>query len=62
MACREPVWLTRRWWCGLTPSHRTTETLSTKLVPFTVRVKAPCPANLLVGLRLVVVGSRGAGC
>ncbi len=28
------------WWCGPTPSHRTSERPSTKLVPFTVRVKA----------------------
>ena len=36
--------------------HFTTEPL-TKLVPFTVRVKAGCPAVLLVGERLVVVGT-----
>ncbi len=50
------MWPTRMWWSRADPFHRTTEMPSTKLVPFTVRVKAPSPANLLVGSMLVVVG------
>ena len=37
--------------------HFTTERPLTKFVPITVRVKAPCPAVLLVGERVVVVGT-----
>jgi hypothetical protein len=38
------------------PFHWTVE-LEMKLVPFTVRVKAPSPAKRLVGEMLVVVGT-----
>ena len=42
------------------PAHRTTDELK-KLVPLTVSVKAPSPANLAVGEMLVVVGTGFGG-